>query len=660
MTSIYFGTSGDDPQLANRLSNYYGDLTSWDRDRDFTDLFGGIYQTFVGVPTWHDLSYVIKFDVAIYGMEGDDVISYPYDCDNILAYAGGGDDWVFLRNITAGEISGGYGIDSLDFLDINLSDVVSLSGEQQTIQTAFGYESVYWYTLATNTKSIKFTKFEYLLFADQDSLTLPGQEVITHGYYSGNKGFTISGINKVINNKSPEATGSSYSFNEDVNGVGVLSGVDDDQDSLTYLLELKPSHGVLELNSSTGDFTYIPRKNYFGSDEFTFFVSDGIANSLAQTVLINVVASNDVPTAIDDATALKEDAEKFGVLLGFDVEEDMLSFEIVDNASNGVVIINSKGEYTYTPNIDFWGTDSFTFKVNDGTADSSVATVTLTVDAVNDAPVGFTVSVSGELVAEATLNASVEFTSDADGFDPKSGFQHSWYSSSDQENWTLIEGETASSLTLTDELVGQYIQVTASYTDDLQTVESTSAVTTAAIEALGVNVDVSGHVAARAQTPIPGIELNGLTTNDQGLLQLTKVNGTLPMLPTKAAPSRAEAGITLTDVLGALKVYLGKPLPTAYDNPYKYIAADFQGDGDVDLSDVLSLLKYYLGKPVESAPEWVFADAADEGLAADGNALSKSNATPHVIDHDLTVSSDLELVGILRGDVDGSWMPPAV
>ena len=123
--------------------------------------------------------------------------------------------------------------------------------------------------------------------------------------------------------------------------------------------------------------------------------------------------------------------------------------------------------------------------------------------------------------------------------------------------------------------------------------------------------------------------------------------------------NKSEASITLTDVLGALKVYLGKPLPTAYDNPYKYIAADFQGDGDVDLSDVLSLLKYYLGKPVESAPEWVFADAADEGLAADGNALSKSNATPHAIDHDLTVSSELELVGILRGDVDGSWMPPA-
>ena len=129
--------------------------------------------------------------------------------------------------------------------------------------------------------------------------------------------------------------------------------------------------------------------------------------------------------------------------------------------------------------------------------------------------------------------------------------------------------------------------------------------------------------------------------------------------PTLGAPvSKAAASITLTDVLGALKVYLGKPLPSDYDSSFKYVAADFQGDGDVDLSDVLSLLKYYLGKPVESQPEWVFMDAADTGKAVDGLALSRSNAAPHPIDHDFSTGSDIELVGILRGDVDGSWVTP--
>ena len=49
--------------------------------------------------------------------------------------------------------------------------------------------------------------------------------------------------------------------------------------------------------------------------------------------------------------------------------------------------LNADGSFTYTPNANFNGTDSFTYTASDGTADSNVATVTITVDAVNDAPV---------------------------------------------------------------------------------------------------------------------------------------------------------------------------------------------------------------------------------------------------------------------------------
>ena len=49
--------------------------------------------------------------------------------------------------------------------------------------------------------------------------------------------------------------------------------------------------------------------------------------------------------------------------------------------------LGTDGSFTYTPNADFNGTDSFTYTASDGTAASNVATVTMTVDAVNDAPV---------------------------------------------------------------------------------------------------------------------------------------------------------------------------------------------------------------------------------------------------------------------------------
>ena len=52
----------------------------------------------------------------------------------------------------------------------------------------------------------------------------------------------------------------------------------------------------------------------------------------------------------------------------------------------GALTFNPDGSFTYTPNLNFNGTDSFTYKANDGDVDSDIATVTLTVNAVNDAP----------------------------------------------------------------------------------------------------------------------------------------------------------------------------------------------------------------------------------------------------------------------------------
>jgi len=49
--------------------------------------------------------------------------------------------------------------------------------------------------------------------------------------------------------------------------------------------------------------------------------------------------------------------------------------------------MNANGTYTYTPQANYQGSDSFTFKANDGTQDSNTETVSITVIAVNDAPV---------------------------------------------------------------------------------------------------------------------------------------------------------------------------------------------------------------------------------------------------------------------------------
>ncbi len=165
-------------------------------------------------------------------------------------------------------------------------------------------------------------------------------------------------------------------------------------------------------------------------------------------------------------------------------------------------------------------------------------------------------------------------------------------------------------------------------------------------------------------------------TDSLGVVDLSGVDslssaasGTVVLSPTLASPSNAKSAITLTDVLAALKIYLGKSVPDTYASPLNVVAADFDASGSVNLTDVLQMLKYYLGKSTTNnvKPEWVFLDAADltgsgsaaTALGANGQALSKANAMPHAVDVDLMSGIDtLQLVGVLRGDVDGSWTAP--
>jgi len=71
-----------------------------------------------------------------------------------------------------------------------------------------------------------------------------------------------------------------------------------------------------------------------------------------------------------------------------DVDGDPLSSVLVSGPSHGTLSLNANGSFTYAPALNYNGPDSFSYKANDGTANSGVAVVNLTVTAVNDAPVG--------------------------------------------------------------------------------------------------------------------------------------------------------------------------------------------------------------------------------------------------------------------------------
>ncbi|MBC7221389.1 tandem-95 repeat protein [Candidatus Bipolaricaulota bacterium] len=194
-------------------------------------------------------------------------------------------------------------------------------------------------------------------------------------------------------NDAPAAQDDRYTTNEDtplvVSAPGILGNdYDVDGDSLTAVLVSGPAHGTLALNPD-GSFTYTPAENFCGEDSFTYKAYDGALYSNVATVRITVTCVNDAPVANDDEATVPEDSSVTIPVLGndYDPDGDPLSVSIVSGPTHGWATVNPDGTITYTPNPDFCGTDSFTYKACDPAGACDTATVTIHVTCVNDAPV---------------------------------------------------------------------------------------------------------------------------------------------------------------------------------------------------------------------------------------------------------------------------------
>jgi uncharacterized protein len=224
-----------------------------------------------------------------------------------------------------------------------------------------------------------------------------GSDSFTYTAHDGSADSNEATVSITVNavNDAPVAVDDSYSMNEDtaltVAAPGVLANdTDVDSASLTAVLVAGPSHGTLTLNAD-GSFGYTPSANYNGSDSFTYKANDGKAASNMAIVSITVNVVNDAPVAANDSYSTNEDTTLNvaapGVLSNdSDVDFDSLTAVLVSGASHGTLTLNANGSFSYTPALNYNGPDSFTYKVSDGLANSNTATVSITVNAVNDAP----------------------------------------------------------------------------------------------------------------------------------------------------------------------------------------------------------------------------------------------------------------------------------
>ena len=126
-----------------------------------------------------------------------------------------------------------------------------------------------------------------------------------------------------------------------------------------------PANGTLVM-AADGTFTYTPDADFTGTDSFTFSANDGADGSNTATFTITVTAANDAPACADDAATTDEDTPLGGSLACTDVDGDTLTYAEVSGPSDGTLVLNPDGSFTYTPDPDFNGTDSFTFTADDG------------------------------------------------------------------------------------------------------------------------------------------------------------------------------------------------------------------------------------------------------------------------------------------------------
>lgn len=185
-------------------------------------------------------------------------------------------------------------------------------------------------------------------------------------------------------NRAPVANAANVATDEDTPLSITLTGSDPDGDKLTFAIVTPPAKGAL--TGTVPNLTYTPSKDFNGSDSFTFKTNDGKLDSALATITITVRPVNDPPVATPQQVTTDEDTPIAIKLTGTDVDGDALTFIVVTPPAKGA-LSGMAPNLTYTPNKDYNGADSFTFKVNDGALDSVPATITITVNPVNDAPV---------------------------------------------------------------------------------------------------------------------------------------------------------------------------------------------------------------------------------------------------------------------------------
>ncbi|MBW7886379.1 MAG: tandem-95 repeat protein, partial [Caldilineaceae bacterium] len=183
-------------------------------------------------------------------------------------------------------------------------------------------------------------------------------------------------------NDAPNAADDVFTVVEDSadNLLDVLANdTDIDGDALSLVSVGQAGHGTAVIAGTT--IVYTPAPDFYGIDTFPYGISDGHGGLATAVVTLTVSAVNDPPTLLDDEvfTELNTPVAIHVLANDHDVEGDPLTVTAISQPLHGTAVLHPDFSVTYTPNLDFVGTDSFSYTVTDGNGGLSTATVVISV-----------------------------------------------------------------------------------------------------------------------------------------------------------------------------------------------------------------------------------------------------------------------------------------
>lgn len=226
-------------------------------------------------------------------------------------------------------------------------------------------------------------------------------------------GTAIATVTINVVNQPPIAQTQNFTTVQNTALSGQIIATDPDGDALAYQLSSLPANGTAVVNPD-GTFTYTPATGFVGTDSFTVLVSDGKGGTAVGTAIVRV--ADQAPIAQDLAITTNVNTPVAGQILATDPDGDPLTYTLSVPPSNGVVVLNPDGTFTYTPNFNFFGIDNFSVLVSDGKGGTATSNVQVGVPVA--APVTSDVTlntntnipVSGQVIATDPQGETLTYT----------------------------------------------------------------------------------------------------------------------------------------------------------------------------------------------------------------------------------------------------------